>query len=345
MNVRDLRIAIVGATGAVGEVALGLLARRGHPAENIVAMASSRSAGNELAYGNGKLTVVETIDGEFRGVDVAFVSATNGVSEQLGRTLPHRGILVIDDSAMWRMQEDVPLVVPEVNPEDVEAHHRLISIPNCTTTPLVMVLAALRKLARIAHVTVTTMQAVSGTGRAATEELMLQTMSWVRGLAIEQKAYPHQIFGNIIPEVGGVDSAAWGDTKEELKIILESRKILHDNELQVTATCTRVPVAVGHFAVLNVEFDDLVTVSFTHAVLKGFPGIVVQDDPEKHLYPMPLTAAGRDEVFVGRIRRDASRPHGLSLVLCCDNLRKGAALNALQILDEVVRRDCLKPRQ
>lgn len=341
MNSSDLTIAIVGATGAVGRIALDLLADRNHPAEKIVAMASSRSAGKKLPYSGTELTVIEATPDSFDGVDVAFISASSEVSKQLAPEAVKRGALVIDDGSAFRMNDAVPLVVPEVNGADVEWHSGIISIPNCTTTPLVMVLDALKAISPITAVTVSTYQSVTGTGAAADLELLNQSRAILdsEDFAIEQ--YPHQIAFNVLPQVD--DFRPNGYTKEEEKMLNESRKILHEPGLPLAATCVRVPVRVSHSESVSVEFQDAVSPEEARSALKNTPGVQVVDDPQNSVYPMPINSAGGDDVHVGRIRKDIAHETGLNLWLACDNLRKGAALNALQILDEVLERDCLKP--
>ncbi len=341
MDSSDLTIAIVGATGAVGQVALRLLEDRSHPAERLVAMASERSAGKRLPYAGGELTVIEASPQSFEGVDAAFISASSEVSRRLAPEAVKRGAIVIDDGSAFRMEPWVPLVVPEVNGEDVEWHRGIISIPNCTTTPLVMALKALDSVAAIERVTVATYQSVSGTGAAAQAELTGQSRAMLDGQSFERKVYPHRIAFNVLPQVD--DFLDDGYTVEEQKMVNESRKILHMPNLPMSATCVRVPVQVSHSEAAHIEFDRPLSASEAREVMQGFPGLEVVDDPRGSVYPMPHHAEGRDEVFVGRIREDASHARGIALWLACDNLRKGAALNALQILDEVIRRDCLNP--
>ncbi|MBM3959817.1 MAG: aspartate-semialdehyde dehydrogenase [SAR202 cluster bacterium] len=337
-----LRIAIVGATGAVGQVALQILADRKWPADRLVLMASARSAGKEIAYLGRKLKIVEGRADAFAGIDVAFISATTAVSRELAPVLARQGVLVIDDSGAFRMQADVPLVVPEVNGKDVLGHRGIISIPNCTTTPLVMVLAALRSLAPLRRVTVATYQAVSGTGAAAVRELDEQNAAIVEGRDTARSVYPHRIAYNLLPQVDRfLDD---GYTAEEHKMTNETRKILHEPALPLSSTCVRVPVRISHSEAVHVELARPVDPAEARRVLASFPGIRVVDDPANSDYPMPDQAAGKDPVLVGRIRRDSSHPDGLVLWLSCDNLRKGAALNAMQILDEAVRLGALKPR-
>ncbi len=341
MNSSDLTIAIVGATGAVGRIALELLADRNHPAEKIVAMASSRSAGKKVTYANTELTVVEATPDAFNGTDVAFISASSEVSKRLAPEAVSRGALVIDDGSAFRMEESVPLVVPEVNGVDVEWHEGIISIPNCTTTPLVMVLDALRAISPMTAVTVSTYQSVTGTGAAAEIELLTQSRAVLDSEDVVIEQYPHQIAFNVLPQVD--DFLSNGYTKEEDKMLNESRKILHEPGLRLSSTCVRVPVQVSHSESVAVEFQDAVSPEEARDALAKTAGIVLVDEPGNSVYPMPLKAAGADEVFVGRIRTDIAHDTGLSLWLSCDNLRKGAALNALQILDEVLKRNVLKP--
>ena len=341
MSDSNLTIAIVGATGAVGAIALELLADRAYPAERIIVMASSRSIGMKLPYLETELAVIEAVPDAFEGVDVAFISVSAEVSRALAPEAVKRGALVIDDGSAFRMDPAVPLVVPEVNGADLEWHQGIVSIPNCTTTPLAMSLAALGQAAQVTRVTVATYQAVSGTGAAAVRELHQQTADVLAGRPTNPKEYPHQIAFNVLPQVD--DFAEDGYTGEEHKMINETRKILHDADIAISPTCVRVPVPVTHSEAVQVEFERPMSPEEATRLLSEFPGITVVDEPQASVYPMPAQASGRDDVFVGRIRKDASHPNGLALWIACDNLRKGAALNALQIMDEAVRRDCVKP--
>lgn len=343
MNSSDLTIAIVGATGAVGRIALDLLAERSHSADKIVAMASSRSVGKQLPYADTELTVIEATPDAFNGVDVAFISASSEVSKQLAPEAVKRDVLVIDDGSAFRMEDSVPLVVPEVNGVDVEWHEGIISIPNCTTTPLVMVLDALRSISPITAVTVSTYQSVTGTGASADVELLTQSRAVLDTEDVVIQQYPHQIAFNVLPQVD--DFLSNGYTKEEEKMLNESRKILHDQGLRLASTCVRVPVRVSHSESVSVEFQDSVSPDEAKTALSQAGGVMLVDEPGNSVYPMPLNAAGKDEVQVGRVREDIAHDTGLNLWLSCDNLRKGAALNALQILDEVMKRDRLKPKK
>ena len=341
MNSNEINIAVVGATGAAGGAALELLLERNHPADKIVAMASERSAGKKIQYGDAELTIFHATVDAFEGVDVALFAAGGYVSRRLAHKVVEKGVFVIDKGSIFRMDPRIPLVVPEVNGDDIEWHPGIVSTPNCTSTPLVMVLDALRKLSPIAAVTVATYQSVTGTGVTANEELLDQSRAALAGEKSVPKVYPHTIAFNVLPHVD--DFLEDGYTKEEQKMLNESRKILHDDTLLVSATCVRVPVEISHSESLQIEFKSSVDVADAKRVLSEYDGMIVVDDPSKNEYPMPLSAAGRDEVFVGRIRKDIAHQNGIALWLVCDNLRKGAALNALQIMDEALRRDAFKP--
>ncbi len=344
MHSSDLEIAIVGATGAVGAVALELLSERGHPADKLRLLASRRSHGKKIDYNGNSLTVQEATPESFDGVDVAFISASSAVSLELAPEAVKRGVLVVDDGSAYRMDPSVPLVVPEVNGSDVEWHSGIISTPNCTTTPLVMVLAALRQLSLINSVTVSTYQSVTGTGSAARAELIEQSRKMLSDQEVSRPTeYPHRIAFNLLPQVD--EFLEDGYTKEEIKMLNESRKILGDPDLRVASTCVRVPVEISHCESVSVEFDQVVSVDDARRVVSEFPGISLLDNPTESEYPMPSNSAGIDQVMVGRIRRDIAHDNGLVLWLAADNLRKGAALNALQIMDECITRNCLKTRR
>ena len=338
-----MEIAIVGATGAVGAVALELLAKRGYPIDKIRLLASKHSHGKQLEYAGQKLTVEEARPESFDGVDVVFISASSEVSLKLAPEAVKRGALVIDDSSGYRMDPSVPLVVPEVNGYDVEWHSGIISIPNCTTTPLVMTLAALRELAEISSVTVSTYQSVTGTGAKARTELLDQARELLDGQALSPPTqYPHPIAFNLLPQVDNfVDE---GYTKEEWKMVNESRKILRDPQLRLASTCVRVPVEISHCETVTVEFHDPISVDEARVSIAEFPGLKLLDRPNESIYPMPSNSAGQDQVMVGRVRRDLAHENGIVFWMAADNLRKGAALNALQIMDECVTRDCIRPR-
>ena len=341
MNSNDLNIAIVGATGAAGGTAIELLLERNHPAAKITAMASARSVGKKIPFGQVELTVVQATPEGFDGIDVALFAAGGLVSRRLAHKAVERGVFVIDKGSIFRMDPAIPLVVPEVNGDDIDWHPGIVSTPNCTTTPLVMVLDALRGLAPIKAVTVATYQSTTGTGVAANKELIEQSRAVLAGGEAIPNVYPHPIAFNVLPHVD--DFLENGYTKEEQKILYESRKILHDDSLNISATCVRVPVEISHSESVQVEFESSVSVEDATRVLVDYDGVTVLDDPGQNQYPTPLEATGRDDVLVGRIRKDIAHEHGLVLWLSCDNLRKGAALNALQIMDEALRRNAFKP--
>lgn len=331
------RVAVIGATGAVGKESLEILEARKFPLAGLRLFASRRSAGQVMNCAGTDYTVEELKpEGPFDGIDIAFISATDAISREYGPRLADAGITVIDDSAVFRMDPQVPLVVPEVNPHAVlNAPRKIISIPNCTTTPLVMVLKPLHEAATIKRVVVTTFQSVSGTGAAAMEELGEQHRDLMLFKEPRAKVYPYQIAYNALPHIGSFDDD--GNSSEEIKIVNETRKILELPNLPLTATAVRIPVMRGHCESVNIEFERPLPPKEARALLAGTPGVVLQDDPGRRLYPMPLTAAEKDEVFVGRVRTDHSAVHGLNLWLVSDNLRKGAALNAVQIAEILVQ--------
>ena len=348
----DLTIAVVGATGAVGAEFLRIVEQRygsssreapakgGTPRLRL--MASKRSAGKRITVGGEELVVEEATKDSFEGVDVAFISASSAVSRELAPHAVAAGAVVIDDGSAYRMEPNVPLVVPEVNGEDVEWHEGIISIPNCSTTPLVMVAHPLRKIAPIRRIIADTYQSVSGAGASLVADLREQSGRLIDADHASTASEQGQIAYNLIPQIDRFMET--GYTYEEQKMRQESQKILHDPDLQISATCVRVPVFVSHSAAVHLEFDRPVSVGEAREALAGMPGLTVLDDPASAAYPMPWDVSGEDDVFVGRIRQDMSNPNGLALWIVSDNLRKGAALNSLQIADELVARGRLKPR-
>ena len=340
---RDLTIAVVGATGAVGTEFLRILEERHPDAHKLKLLASHRSAGKRISVNGRELVVEETTEDSFKDVDIAFISVSTEMSRRLGPVAVAAGAVVIDDSSAFRMDPDVPLVVPEVNGADVEWHRGIISIPNCSTTPLVMVAHPLDEVNRVRRIVAATYQSVSGAGGGAMEELRQQS----RALLDEEvppapQSQPQQIGFNVIPHIDGfLDS---GYTREEQKMADESRKIMYAPGLAVSATCVRVPVYVSHSAAVNLEFERPMSPDEAREILARMPGVTVLDDPHQTAYPMPWDVAGKDDVYVGRIRQDASHPNGLALWVVSDNLRKGAALNSIQIAEELVSRNCLKPK-
>ena len=340
---QNLTIAVVGATGAVGTEFLKIIEDRYNNLPNIKALASSRSAGKLLTVGDQEIVVEETTGRSFEGVDIAFISVSTEMSRKLAPLAVAAGAVVIDDSSAFRMEETVPLVVPEVNGDDVEWHQGILSIPNCSTTPLVMVCHPLRRENPIVRVIADTYQSVSGIGGAAMGELRRQTQELLDGEEhVKPEALDHQIGFNVIPQIDRfLDD---GYTMEERKMIQESRKIMHAPDISISATCVRVPVYVSHSAAVHIEFEQPMSSEQAREILSAAPGVTVLDNPEQGEYPMPWDVAGTDDVFVGRIRRDASHPNGLVMWVVSDNLRKGAALNSIQIAEELVNRQCLKPR-
>lgn len=330
-------MAILGATGAVGKETLEILEERKFPLDSLRLFASKRSAGGLLFCQDREWKVEElTPESSFAGVDFALISATDAVSREYGQRLGAAGVLVIDDSGVFRMDDDVPLVVPEVNGHALRIIPRgIVSIPNCTTTPLVMALKPLHEAAGVKRVVVTTFQSVSGTGAAAMDELMEQTRNLMAFREVRAEVYPYQIAFNLLPHIGSFNDG--GDCSEEVKIAKETRKILETPTLRVTATTVRVPVLRCHSEAINVELERPLKSNEARAALAEMPGVLVYDDPLKKLYPMPLDVTGKDEVYVGRVREDESITNGLNLWVVSDNLRKGAALNAVQIAECLVK--------
>ncbi len=331
------KVAVIGATGAVGRVFLQIAEERNFPIEEIRLCASERSVGKKLNFRGKDIEVELCTPTLLDEVDFSFISANGDVSRKIAPLSAKHGAVAIDDSSAFRMSDTVPLVVPEVNADDLNNHQGIVAIPNCSTTPLVMVLKPLSSQAKIRRVVVDTFQSVTGTGSAALEEMKTQSSEVLKGRKANAKEYPHQIAFNVLPHIEPFQEN--GYTNEEMKMLHETRKILHDPEVMVSATCVRVPVAVSHSEAIHIEFDKPVDPKTVRAILSDQPGIRIVDDPFSNVYPMPIEAAGSDEVLVGRIRRDISNPNGIALWVVCDNLRKGAALNAIQIAEEMMRRN------
>ena len=336
------RIALVGATGAVGKVFLGILEEGRFPAGEVRLCASERSVGKEVALNGHRLTVEEPTPELFSEVDIVFIAAGSGVSRELALIAAEAGALVVDKSSAFRMDPDVPLVVPEVNGDDLEYHNGIVSVPNCSTTQLVMVLNPLNDASPISRVVVDTYQSVSGTGAAAMEELTAQSGQVLNEDEAIPSVYPHRIAFNLLPQVESF--LPNGYTQEEMKMTNETRKIMHLPNLPMSATCVRVPVMVSHAEAAHIEFDESMSPGEAREVLDAAPGVTVLDDPASSIYPMPVDAEGKDDVFVGRIRQDVSKTNSIALWLVSDNLRKGAATNAIQIAEEAMRRDLLPAR-
>jgi aspartate-semialdehyde dehydrogenase len=329
-------VAIVGATGMVGREFIKILEQRNFPIDGMRLLASDRSSGKKIFVNHDEIVVEETTAESLKDIDIAFFSAGAEVSRHFAPIAAKAGAVVIDNSSAFRMEPDIPLVVPEVNPEDIGKHKGIIANPNCSTIQMVVALYPLHKVNPIKRIVVSTYQAVSGTGAAAVDELTTQAKQVLDGQTPAPHIYPHQIAFNVLPEIDVfMDN---GYTKEEWKMVEESRKIMHADDLAISATCVRVPVFTGHSEVVNVEFTDIISTDEVERILSKAPGIRVLDDPTISLYPQPWSAAGSDEVFVGRIRQDASSLRGLVMWIVADNLRKGAALNAVQIAEEGIKR-------
>jgi aspartate-semialdehyde dehydrogenase len=333
------RVAVVGATGAVGPVVLEVLAERGFPAAEVVAFASARSAGSRVPFAGGELEVRELHEDSFDGFDLALFSAGGSTSKRYAPAAVARGCVVVDKSSAFRMDPGVPLVVPEVNPEALDGHRGIVSNPNCSTIQLVAVLKPLHDAAGLAHVTVATYQAVSGTGANAVRELRDQSRALLAGEPAAASVYPHQIAFNVLPHC---DAFEGDSTTEETKLVNETHKILGDPDIPISSTCVRVPVWRGHSEAVWVETHEPLGAERARALLREAPGVRVVDDPAASAYPLPSAAAGTDDVLVGRIRGDASRRNGLSLFVVADNLRKGAATNGVQIAELLVGRGLVR---
>ncbi|RMG32115.1 MAG: aspartate-semialdehyde dehydrogenase [Planctomycetota bacterium] len=329
------RVGVVGATGAVGRIMVRLLEERDFPAEDFKFIASARSAGRTIGFRGKDYTIQELTPQVFEDVDLVISSTPDDVARDF---LPHAveaGATVIDESGYWRMKPDVALVIPEVNPEDALNARGIIASPNCSTTQMVLALKPLHDAARVRRVIVSTYQAVSGAGLQGTRDLMEGTRAALAGEPYAYQAFAHPIAFNAIPQIGSVKEE--GYTSEELKMVYETRKILHDDTIQINATCVRIPVANCHSESITVETERPISPEEARELFASFPGLAVIDDTPNGRYPLPSECSGRDEVFIGRIRRDLSHPNGLSFWCVSDNLRKGAATNAVQIAELLAR--------
>ena len=338
---KPCRVAIVGATGLVGQEFIKVLEQRNFPMDSISLLASDRSAGRKMVVNHQEIEVKETTAESFRGIDIALFSAGAEISRHFSPIAARSGTVVIDNSSAFRMVSTVPLVVPEVNPDDIQHRKGIIANPNCSTIQMVTCLYPLHKVNPIRRVIVDTYQAVSGTGKAAVEELTTQTRQVLDGQTTIPHVYNHQIAFNVLPEIDVfLDN---GYTKEEWKMVEETKKIMHADDIAISATCVRVPVVTGHSEAVHVEFSHSMSPDDARRILAQAPGIKLLDDPVISLYPQPWSVAGTDEVFVGRIRRDASNSRSLAMWIVADNLRKGAALNAVQIAEELIKREWTHP--
>ena len=327
-------VAVAGATGAVGREMTAILEERKFPVAELVPLASERSEGERLDFNGKKWTVKRLTKESFKGVDIALFSAGAARSLEFAPAAVEAGTVVIDNSSAYRMDPEVPLVVPEVNPHAIARHKGIIANPNCSTIGMIVALKPIHDAATIKRVVVTTFQSVSGTGKKAVDELAQQTTALFSFKEIEKNVYPHQIAFNCLPHIDVfLDN---GYTKEEMKMVNETKKIMEDDSIRVTATTVRVPVFRCHSESLNIETEKKLSADETRALLAAAPGVIVYDDPGKNLYPLAIDVAGKDETYVGRIREDESIEKGINLWLVSDNLRKGAALNAVQIAERLI---------
>ena len=328
-------VAVLGATGAVGQEMMKILEERDFPVGKLIPLASARSAGKTIKFKGQDVTIQEACDTAFEGVDIVLGAAENDIAEKFAPAIVKAGAVFVDNSSAFRLNPDVPLVVPEVNPEDVKNHKGIISNPNCSTIITVTAVNALNKLSPIKSMIASTYQAVSGAGVAGMAELKDQVEALREGKAIEPKTFAYQIAYNLIPQIGGeqVD----GYTSEEMKLHFEGRKIMHLPEMNVSCTCVRVPVMRSHSISVKLHFDKHISVEEAREILKDAPGVKLVDDLKNKQYPMPLDTSDQDIVFVGRIRPDITDENGLCLWCCGDQVRKGAATNAIQIAELLVK--------
>ncbi len=333
MSKKKFNVAVAGATGAVGNQMISCLEERDFPIESIKFLASSRSAGREIRFRGDMVTVEELTENSFDGVDIAIFSAGGGPSEKFAPAAAKAGCVVVDNSSQWRMDPDVPLVVPEVNPHAIAGFRKkgIIANPNCSTIQMVVALYPIHKEYKIRRIVVSTYQAVAGTGKKAIDALFHQTRAMINFLDCENKVYPHRIAFNCLPHID--KSLENGYTKEEMKMLNETRKIMEDDSIGVTATTVRVPVFFSHSESVNIETESHVSAEEVKTLLKNAPGITVMDDPANNVYPLAIDAAGQDMTLVGRIREDRSIANGIDMWIVADNIRKGAATNAVQIAE------------
>ncbi|MCD6272253.1 MAG: aspartate-semialdehyde dehydrogenase [Deltaproteobacteria bacterium] len=340
MAEKKFNVAVAGATGAVGNQMITCLEEREFPVKSIKFLASHRSAGRKLEFKDQEITVEELKEVSFRGIDIAIFSAGGGPSKKFAPCAAKDGCIVVDNSSAWRMDTEVPLVIPEVNPDDIKNYTNkgIIANPNCSTIQMLVALYPIYKKCGIKRIVVSTYQAVSGTGLKAIEELSDQTRAMLNFQDYEKKVYPHKIAFNCLPHIDIFLEN--GYTKEEMKMVLETRKIFGDNNIGVTATTVRVPVFYSHSESINIETLEHISADEVKTLLSNAPGVKVLDDPKKNLYPLAIEAAGTDLTYVGRIREDESIPNGINLWVVADNIRKGAATNAVQIA-ELLAKDYL----
>jgi len=335
---KKYNVAVVGATGAVGNEMVTTLEQRKFPIKKLTLLASARSIGKTLSYKGEEVPIDELKEDSFKGIDIGLFSPGGAVSTKFAPIAAASGCVVIDNTSAFRMEPDVPLIVPEVNEHAIGQYKKrgIIANPNCSTIQMVVVLKPLHDAAKIKRVVVSTYQAVSGTGKKAIYELEQQVLAIYNNKRVENKVYPWQIAFNVLPHIDSFLEN--GYTKEEMKMVNETKKIMEDDSIKVTATTVRVPVFYGHSESVNIEFEKDLSPDKARKLLKKAPGVRVIDDPAKNKYPLAIHAAGKDDTFVGRIRRDDSVPYGLNLWVVADNIRKGAALNAVQIAEVLVQK-------
>jgi len=335
---KEYTVAVAGATGAVGNEMITTLEQRKFPVKKLKLLASSRSAGKTITFRGEEIEVEELTENSFKGVDIGLFSPGGSVSLKFAPIAAASGCVVIDNTSAFRMEKDIPLVVPEVNEHAIKDYKKrgIIANPNCSTIQMVVILKPLHDAAKIKRVVVSTYQAVSGTGKKAIHELEQQVLAIYGNKKIEANVYPYQIAFNCLPQIDSFIEN--GYTKEEMKMVNETKKILEDDSVAVTATTVRVPVFYGHSESVNVEFEKAITPDEAREILRKAPGVTVVDDPSKKLYPLAIDAAGKDDTFVGRIRTDESITHGLNMWIVADNIRKGAALNAVQIAEVLIKK-------
>ncbi len=332
---KQYTVAVLGATGAVGQEMIKILQERNFPVGKLVLLASAHSAGKTVTFKGEEVTVQEARDEAFRGVDIVLGAAENDIAKKFAKAIVDAGAVFVDNSSAFRLDPDVPLVVPEVNPEDVKQHRGIISNPNCSTIITLVAVNALNSLSPIKTMTASTYQAVSGAGAGGPVELMNEVEAIRAGQPYEPKVFSHQIAYNLIPQIGGEQYE--GYTSEEMKLQNEGRKIMHLPELKVNCTCVRVPVVRSHSISVTCHFDKPVSVADVRKVVAKAPGCRLVDDLSRKMYPMPLDTSDQDTVFVGRIRPDLTDPCGISLWCCGDQVRKGAATNAIQIAELLIK--------
>ncbi len=336
---KQYNVAIAGATGAVGQEFLGVLEAHNFPLSSLKLLASERSEGKKIKWCGLEYTIERLSEDSFKGIDIALFSAGSSRSKQFAKPAVDSGAVVIDNSSAFRMDPNIPLVIPEINPDDLVGHKGVIANPNCSTIICLMAVAPLLKFGPIKRLVVSTYQAVSGAGAAAMEELKVQAKEVLEGRPAVKKVLPHQTAFNIFSHNSAVNEHGYNE--EEWKMILESQKILHMPELKVTATCVRVPVLRAHSESINIEFERRPTLEQAREALEAFPGVCIVDDRELNYFPMPIDASGKEDVLVGRLRYDASNDNAIDLFVSGDQLLKGAALNAVQIAEKMIERNII----